>query len=89
MLGDAKASLAGSDLDLDGAVERVELGEERPVIVALAKRTVVEALDITVWATLRAEDPDLVPLEDADAHCELADSATAEFSDDFDIRLEP
>jgi hypothetical protein len=89
MLGDAKASLAGSDLDLGGAVERVELGEERPVIVALAKRTVVEALDLTVWATLRAEDQSLVPLEGADARCELADGTPGEFSDDFEIRFEP
>jgi hypothetical protein len=89
MLGDAKASLAGSDLGLGGAVERVELGEERPVIVALAKRTVVEALDLTVWATLRADDHSLVPLEGAEGRCELADGTPGEFSDDFEIRFEP
>jgi len=84
ILGDAKAVLAGSDLGLGGAVERVELGEERPVIVALAKRTVVEALDITVWTTLRPEE-EIVPLEGADAHQQLVDGDTVELSVDSNV----
>jgi hypothetical protein len=86
MLGDVKQTLAGSDLGLDGAVERVELGDERPVIVALAKRTVIEELDITVWASVRREDDDLVPLEGADAHHELAaDDGTVAFGDESQV----
>lgn len=82
ILGDAKAVLAGSDLGLGGAVERVEIGEERPVIVALAKRTVVEALDITVWATLRPEE-DVVSLEGADAEYAIGDEPVLESEVDF------
>jgi len=82
ILGDAKAVLAGSDLGLGGAVERVELGEERPVIVALAKRTVVEALDVTVWATLRPEE-DIVPLDGADAEYAIDDAPVVESEVDF------
>lgn len=89
MLGDIKQVLAGSDLGLGGAVERVELGDERPVIVALAKRTVVEELFVTVWASVRREDDDAVPLEGADAHHQMTtDEGTVAFSDesvvDFD-----
>lgn len=83
MLGDIKQVLAGSDLGLGGAVERVELGDERPVIVALAKRTVVEELFVTVWATVRREDDDLVPLDGADVHHRTTgDDGTLTFSDD-------
>lgn len=86
MLGDIKQVLAGSDLGLGGAVERVELGDERPVIVALAKRTVVEELFVTVWATVRREDDDLEPLDGADAHHELTnDDGAVAFSDDSAI----
>jgi len=60
ILGDAKAVLAGSTIGLED-VERVELGDEKPVIVALAKRTVVEQLDVTVWATVSGDDL-VVPL---------------------------
>ncbi len=62
MLGDAKAVLAGSSLGLED-VERVELGEEKPVIVALAKRTVVEQLEVIVWSTVSTDDSDEMPLE--------------------------
>jgi len=82
ILGDSKAVLAGSDLGLGGAVERVEIGDERPVIVALAKRTVVEALDITVWATLRPEE-DVVALEGADAEYAMGDEPVLESEVDF------
>jgi len=86
MLGDLKQALAGSDLGLGGAVERVELGDERPVIVALAKRTVVEQLDITAWASVRREDDDQEPLEGADAHAQLTDDdGNATFSNDAAI----
>jgi hypothetical protein len=86
MLGDLKQLLAGSDLGLEGAVERVELGDEKPVLVALAKRTVVEALDIIVWASVRRDDDDVVPLDGADVHAEiLADDGTVEFSDDAEV----
>jgi hypothetical protein len=90
MLGDAKQVLAGSDLGLDGAVERVELGEERPVVVALANRTVVEALDITVWASVRKEDDDLVPLDGADVEEQLADEdGTEPFSESAEVDFNP
>lgn len=86
MLGDIKEVLAGSTLGLGGAVERVEIGEERPVMVALAKRTVLEALSINVWASLSREDNDLVPLEGANVHHEIAvDAGTAAFSDESDV----
>lgn len=89
ILGDIKQVLAGSDLGLGGAVERVELGDERPVIVALAKRTVVEELNVTVWASVRREDDDLVPLDGADArHQMMTDDGTVAFSDDSEIDLD-
>ena len=44
-------------------MERVELGEEKPVIVALAKRTVVEQLEVIVWSTVSTDDSDEMPLE--------------------------
>lgn len=86
MLGDVKQALAGSDLGIGGAVERVELGDERPVIVALAKRTVVEELDLTVWASVRREDDDVVPLDGANAHHEIVgDDGTAMFDDESQV----
>lgn len=89
MLGDVKQVLAGSDLGLSGSVERVELGDERPVIVALAKRTVVEELNVTVWASVRREDDDLVPLDGADAHHEMTtDEGAVAFSDDSAVDLD-
>jgi hypothetical protein len=72
MLGDLKAILAGSNLGIDD-VERVEIGDERPVIVALAKRTVVEQLTITIWSSIRNEDSDLVPLGELELQRQLVD----------------
>jgi hypothetical protein len=86
MLGDAKQLLAGNDLGLNGAVERVELGDERPVIVALAKRTVIEELEITVYASVRREDEDLVPLDGADVHDQIvADDGTVALTEESEI----
>lgn len=89
MLGDVKEVLAGSTLDLGGAVERVEIGDERPVMVALAKRAVVEELKITVWATVRREDDDLVPLEGADVQHEIVvDGGTVAFDEQSQVDFE-
>lgn len=74
MLGDLKALLAGSNLGIED-VERVEIGDERPVIVALAKRTVVEQLAITVWSSIRNEDTDLVSLGELDLQRQLLDDS--------------
>lgn len=74
MLGDLKAVLAGSNLGIED-VERVEIGDERPVIVQLAKRLVVEELKITVWSSIRNEDADLVPLGELEVQRQLLDDA--------------
>jgi len=85
ILGDVKGLVAGSTLGIDD-VERVELGDEKPVIVALAKRTVVEQLEVTVWASLSASDDEL-PLS-LDVATRL--SGDPPFgADDFDVVIRP
>jgi phage gp37-like protein len=85
MLGDVKELLAGSSLNLD-EVERIELGDEKPVIVALAKRTVVEQLEVTIWASLGPSD-ETVPLSIA-ASTDLAGRPMPDL-DDADVVVRP
>lgn len=76
MIGDAKQILAGEDLNIFDLM-RVELGDERPISVALAERRAYEELDLVVTATVAKDDADVTPLADPfafNAQMRLADA---------------
>lgn len=63
MIGDAKAALAGSNLGVTG-VDYAEITREYRIVSDLSQRIFVDAIGLTVYATLHNPDTGLVTLDD-------------------------